>query len=106
MSASTGISQVMQQASLAFQQYKKVSAPDRARFLRTISAQIDLLGDALIHQAMEESNLPEARLKNERGRTTNQLNAFATLLEVGDWVQASIDTGDAERKPVPKPDLR
>ncbi|HEY9044892.1 MAG TPA: aldehyde dehydrogenase (NADP(+)), partial [Ohtaekwangia sp.] len=54
----------------------------------------------------EETSLPEARLKNERGRTTNQLKSFAQLLQAGDWVQATIDTGDAERKPLPKPDLR
>ncbi|MEO7991940.1 MAG: aldehyde dehydrogenase (NADP(+)), partial [Chryseolinea sp.] len=96
----------MQMANEAFHRYKKVSSAERVKFLRTISSQIDLLGEKLIHVAMEESHLPETRLRNERGRTTNQLNSFAALLEAGDWVQASIDQGDAERKPFPKPDLR
>ncbi len=106
MMLQNGVDEAMQKSSEAFHLYKKVSSAARAKFLRTISSQIDLIGDKLIHVAMEESHLPEARLKNERGRTTNQLNSFAALLEAGDWVQASIDQGTTERKPFPKPDLR
>jgi 2,5-dioxopentanoate dehydrogenase len=102
----SGVDQVMQKANEAFHEYKRVSPLDRAKFLKTISQQLELLGEEFIQIAMEESHLPEARLKGERGRTTNQLNAFATLLEAGDWLQASIDTADPERKPAPKPDLR
>ncbi|MDJ1502964.1 aldehyde dehydrogenase (NADP(+)) [Xanthocytophaga agilis] len=97
---------VMQQAQEAFLAYRKCSASDKAAFLKAIVAQIEALGDTLIQTAMEESNLPLARLTGERGRTTGQLLAFAKLLEAGDWVQASIDTGDPDRKPVAKPDLR
>jgi 2,5-dioxopentanoate dehydrogenase len=97
---------VLYRAEKAFQLYKKITPQKRAEFLYAIAEQIDLLGDALIQAAMEETCLPEPRLKNERGRTTNQLKSFAKLLEAGDWLQASIDTGDPERKPAPKPDLR
>lgn len=100
------INLVMQQAQEAFLAYRKCSASDKAAFLKAIVAQIETLGDTLIQTAMEESNLPLARLTGERGRTTGQLLAFAKLLEAGDWVQASIDTGDPDRKPVAKPDLR
>ena len=98
--------EVLQRADKAFQVYRTVSSQKRAELLHAIAEQIDQLGDELITIAGEESCLPEARLKNERGRTTNQLRAFAKLLEAGDWVQASIDTADPERKPAPKPDLR
>jgi NADP-dependent aldehyde dehydrogenase len=98
--------EVLQKAEKAFQVYRSVSPQKRAELLYAIAEQIDQLGDDLITIAGEETCLPEARLKNERGRTANQLRAFATLLEAGDWVQATIDTGDAERKPAPKPDLR
>lgn len=100
------IDQVMQQAEEAFQQYKKTTSVARAKFLKTIAANIEALGDPLIQTAMQETNLPEARLKGERGRTMNQMIAFANMLEAGDWVQASIDTANPERSPVPKPDLR
>lgn len=98
--------EVLQRADKAFQVYRTVSSQKRAELLHAIAEQIDQLGDELITIAGEESCLPEARLKNERGRTSNQVRAFAKLLEAGDWVQASIDTADPERKPAPKPDLR
>ncbi|WP_333820523.1 aldehyde dehydrogenase (NADP(+)) [Ohtaekwangia sp.] len=97
---------VLQRADKAFQVYRYISAQKRAAFLHAIAAEIDNLTDDLIRIAAEETCLPEARLKNERGRTTNQLKAFAQLLQAGDWVQATIDTGDTERKPLPRPDLR
>jgi NADP-dependent aldehyde dehydrogenase len=106
MKLSFDIDQVLLRSAEAFHTFKKLSAGARARFLRTIASKIDDLGDELIRVAMEETHLPEARIRNERGRTTNQLRSFAQLLEGGDWVQASIDTADPERKPVAKPDLR
>src|SRR5687767_4937583 len=106
MSKVPGIAAVMQRAEEAFDGYKKVNAAGRAALLRTIATQIDALGDALILTASAETHLPEGRIRNEKGRTIGQLNAFAQLLEAGDWVQASIDHGDPERKPAPRPDLR
>src|SRR5689334_13425460 len=100
------IDSVMKKAEEAFFIYKQVESIERAKFIRAISTEIELLGDELIHTAMAESHLPEARLRGERGRTTNQLNAFAALLEAGDWNEVSIDQADADRKPAPKPDLR
>ena len=35
-----------------------------------------------------------------------QLRAFATLLEEGSWVDASIDTAQPDRAPLPKSDIR
>jgi len=35
-----------------------------------------------------------------------QLRAFATLLEEGSWVEATIDTAQPDREPLPKVDLR
>jgi NADP-dependent aldehyde dehydrogenase len=45
-------------------------------------------------------------LTGERGRTVGQLKLFAQLLREGSWVNARIDIADAERKPLPKPDVR
>ena len=106
MISTTQLDEVMIKADKAFHEYKNVSASERARFIRTISEKIEALGEDLIQTAMAESHLPEVRLKGERGRTTGQLNSFSKLLEAGDWVEASIDLADADRKPAPKPDLR
>ncbi len=100
------ISQAMEQAARAFESYKNVPGKLRAAFLRQIGDEINLLGDELIHTVMNETNLPEGRVRGEKNRTTGQLNKFADLLEDGSWVEATIDTGDPVRSPIPKPDLR
>ena len=61
---------------------------------------------ALIQQATQETNLPEARLVGERARTCNQLKQFADLFREGSWVDAKIDTAIPDRAPLPKPDIR
>lgn len=99
------ISQVMQQAANAFTAYKKIPDTDKARFLETISSNIEALGDRLLNQAAAETNLPLPRLTGERGRTTMQLRMFATMLREGNWVEASIDTTIPDKNP-PRPDIR
>ncbi len=93
-------------ATDAFAQYKHSSGVERACFLRAIADEIMELGDTLIGRAMQETGLPEGRLKGERGRTLNQLRLFADLAEEGSWVEASIDTAQPNRQPLPKPDIR
>ncbi|WP_299453190.1 aldehyde dehydrogenase (NADP(+)) [uncultured Microscilla sp.] len=100
------IEQTMQLASEAFQQLKKYSGAQKGAFLRAIAEEIEALGDTLVQRACIESGLPEGRIIGERGRTMNQLRAFAQLVEEGSWVDARIDTAQPERQPIPKVDLR
>lgn len=93
-------------ASDAFEIYKKISSKKKAAFLNAIADEILALDTTLILAYISETGLPEARAIGERGRTIGQLRAFANLIEEGSWVDATIDTGDPERKPIPKPDLR
>lgn len=93
-------------AAQAFQIYKNTSAAAKAAFLNAIASEILALGDALIQRAMAETALPQARLEGERGRTIGQLRLFAQHLEEGSWVEARIDTAQAERQPLPRPDIR
>ena len=93
-------------ASEAFQTYKNFSGAEKASFLNTIADEIEALGDILIETYTAESGLPEGRARGERGRTMGQLRAFATLLEEGSWVEATIDTAQPDREPLPKPDIR
>jgi len=93
-------------ASAAFADYRALPGRRRAEFLREIAAQLEALGDPLIERAMLETALPEPRVRGERDRTANQLRFFAGIVEEGSWVDARIDTGDPNRKPLPKPDLR
>lgn len=93
-------------AQSAFKPYRQLSQARRADFLDAIGEEIVALGDDLIQRAMAESGLPEARLIGERGRTVGQLGAFANLLRDGSWCEATIDTADPERQPIPKVDVR
>lgn len=99
------IDQVMEQSMQAFLQYHKTSAKERAAFLERIAFEIEAMGAELIHTTMAETNLPEARLMGERGRTTMQLRMFAAMLLEGSWVEASVDHAIPERVPA-KPDIR
>lgn len=100
------IDRILNQATTAFQLYQNFTGKQKADFLNTIANEITLVSDDLAKAAQEESNLPEPRIKGEIGRTTNQLKSFADLLNAGHWIQATIDKGDADRKPLPKPDIR
>ena len=98
------IDQAMQQAWKAFHAYRKLSLKQRAGFMRAIARELEA-ADELIQTAMQETNLPEARLRNEKARTVFQLTSYADACEKGDWLEARIDTANADRNP-PKPDLR
>ena len=100
------LNSIMFQSVEAFKKYRKFSGKQKAVFLRAIAEEIEALGMDLIHTVMEESNLPEARLIGERGRTIFQLKMFADLLDEGSWVEARIDSANLNRQPIPKVDLR
>ena len=96
---------LMQQAWLAFHDYRKKSLKQRAGFMRQVAKEIEQLGDELIHTAMLETNLPETRLRGEKARTIFQLNSYAAFCESGQWLDARIDTAISDKIP-PKPDIR
>ena len=93
-------------ASDAYINYNQKSGSEKAAFLNAIADNIMALDDDLIQVYCTESGLPEGRAKGERGRTIGQLRAFAGLIEEGSWVDATIDTAQPDREPMPKVDLR
>jgi NADP-dependent aldehyde dehydrogenase len=96
---------IMQDAWNAFHIYRKFSLKQRAAFMKAIAIELENCGDELIQTAMQETNLPEARLRGERARTIFQLNSYAEACEKGDWLEARIDTAISTKTP-PKPDIR
>jgi len=64
---------------------------------------MEAIGDDLIQTAMRETNLPDARLRNERARTMFQLTSYADACEAGNWLEARIDTAVPDKG---DPDLR
>ncbi|WP_298900623.1 aldehyde dehydrogenase (NADP(+)) [uncultured Psychroserpens sp.] len=93
-------------AERAFQRFKTYSGKDKAEFLNAIADEILALDDELIKTYCSETGLPEGRAKGERGRTVGQLRSFAELVAEGSWVEATIDTAQPEREPMPKSDIR
>lgn len=99
------IDAALQKAWQAFHVFRNTSLKQRAAFMRAIAAELESCGDALIQTAMEETHLPEARLRGERARTQFQLNSYADACEEGSWLEARIDSAIPDKTP-PKPDIR
>jgi len=96
---------VMLKAWNAFHVYRKCSLKQRAEFMRNIASELENLGDELIQVAGRETNLPDARLRNERARTVYQLTSYAEACEKGQWLDIRVDTAIPDKKP-PRPDIR
>ena len=91
---------------MAYLAFRQTTPEQRAVFLETIASEIDALDDQFIATVCQETALPEARIRGERGRTTGQLRLFAQVLRRGDYLGARIDLALPERQPLPRPDLR
>lgn len=100
------IDKAVELASNAFNTFKTISGAKKSEFLNEIANEIELLGDELIQTYCSETGLPEGRAIGERGRTLFQLRSFANLVKEGSWVEATIDTADLNRQPIPKVDIR
>ena len=103
---SAEIDEAIALAIKCFQEYKSISGLKKAGFLNAIANEILALDDVLIQTYCLESGLPEERAKGERARTIGQLRNFANLVSEGSWVEATIDTANPYRKPIPKLDIR
>jgi NADP-dependent aldehyde dehydrogenase len=73
--------------------------------LESIADALDQAKSDLVPVAMEETNLPEARLTGEVGRTTGQLRLMARAVEDRTYLDIAIDHADSSLTP-PRPDLR
>jgi len=101
----TGIRDTMERSSEAFIIYGESTLTERAAFMKRIAQGLQAAADTIVPVAMRESHLPEARLRNELGRTIFQLNSYADAADAGRWLEVSIDTADPVRTP-PKADIR
>ena len=93
-------------AASAFKEFRAVSGIKKAEFLNAIADEILALDDVLVKTYCSETGLPEGRAKGERGRTIGQLRSFANLVAEGSWVEATIDTAQPNREPMPRSDIR
>ncbi|QOR75212.1 MAG: aldehyde dehydrogenase (NADP(+)) [Thermoflavifilum sp.] len=98
------IDQAVQHAWQAFLVYRKTTWPQRAQLLYRIAEVLEPHEAALVGLAMEETHLPESRLRNEFARTLFQLRQYAHAVETGIWTTFRINTASAES--APQPDVR
>jgi NADP-dependent aldehyde dehydrogenase len=102
----TDVDRAAELAAAAAPALARLSGAARGKFLRAIAANLEAKVDDLVARAMQETALPEPRLKGEVGRTAGQLRLYAEAAERGDWLDARIETANPDRKPLPKPDHR
>lgn len=100
------IQRALELATQAHHQMAELPRHRRAELLRAIADAIEGLGEPLLERAAAETALPLPRLRGERGRTTSQLRTFAEQVRQGSYLEASIETAQPDRQPIPKPDLR
>ncbi len=104
--SSQDVEQAAQLAAKAFCVYANLAGAEKGKLLRLIAAEMEERGTEIVDRARLETGLPEARLRGELTRTTNQLRLFASVVEEGSWVGARIDPAEPERKPLPRADIR
>ncbi|QBR01939.1 aldehyde dehydrogenase (NADP(+)) [Paraburkholderia pallida] len=90
----------------AFESYRETSPASRSAFLSCAADNLLALGDVLYERAASETGLSVERIKGETARTAGQLRLFAEVVRRGHWRHATIDSGDVDRLPLPKADLR
>src|SRR6516225_3169084 len=100
------VDRAVQLAADAFKTYSHATGRERGAFLRKVAEKIEAITPEIAERAAQETALPTARMHAETVRTCHQLRLFAQVAEEGSWVNARIDHADAERKPLPKPDIR
>ncbi|NMH66135.1 aldehyde dehydrogenase (NADP(+)) [Shewanella salipaludis] len=92
-------------AAGAFVAYRRTSPRQRAEFLDAIAAEIQADRDEIVLTAQQESGLPSARLEGELARTCSQFKLFAGQLRQP-LETVYVDLPQADRTPLPKPDIR
>ncbi|GAB3570112.1 aldehyde dehydrogenase (NADP(+)) [Spelaeicoccus albus] len=93
-------------AADAFDTFRQTTPGRRADFLDRAADNIDAVGDELVPRTVAETALPEAVVRGELARTTNQLRLFATMLRDGGDFAARIDPAKPDRTPAPRVDIR
>ena len=101
-----GTDEVVRAAHQAFLEARTRTRDERAAWMDAIADALEANREELVPLAMEESNLPDARLNGELSRTSFQLRLLAQEARRGEFLGATIDHADADWGMGPRPDLR
>lgn len=100
------VNAAVEAAAAAYPTFRNLPSVRRAEFLDAIADELDALGDEFVAIVCRETALPTGRIQGERSRTSGQMRLFAQMLRRGDFYAARIDRAVANRKPLPRADLR
>ncbi|MFP3463405.1 aldehyde dehydrogenase (NADP(+)) [Arthrobacter globiformis] len=99
--------EILSAAAAAHAGWSATPPAGRAAVLDRVADALEEAADRLVPVALEETHLPEARLRGELKRTAFQLRLFGTVLREGGYLDARIDHADPEwPMGAPRPDLR
>lgn len=101
-----GTDEVVRAAHRAFLEARTRTRDERAAWMDAIADALEAHREELVPLAMEESNLPDARLNGELTRTAFQLRLLGEEARRGEFLGATIDHADASWGMGPRPDLR
>jgi len=96
---------IFDRASAAAVVMARSSGADRAGWLRAVADALDADVADLVAIADRETHLGVARLTGEVARTSGQLRLFASVVDEGSYLEATIDHPVPTATP-PRPDLR
>ena len=101
------VPELVARSAAAARVWAATSRTDRADVLDAVADALDAAGDDLVPLAVEESHLPEGRLRGELLRTTFQLRLFGETLREGGYLDVRVDHADPDwPMGAPRPDLR
>lgn len=100
------VNQIIEKAHANQQHIAALSPKRRGEFLTAIGHQLESRRPEIVAIAVRESGLPEKRINSELTRAIFQLMHFAEAMQLGQYLQATIDLADPNYSMGPRPDLR
>jgi NADP-dependent aldehyde dehydrogenase len=93
-------------AEVAALKFRNWTPLKRKSILDALAKNLESYGEILIHSCVEESGLPRERATQELARSCYQLRSYSEVVASGLVLDAVIESGDPNRSPSPKPELR
>lgn len=100
------VDQALQLAHQAAPTLRQTSLEERAHLLELIADNLESSLPIIEERCALETGYPDTRVAMEGRRMVHLWRLFAEEVRGGAWLEARIDTGEPDRLPLPKPDLR
>ncbi|UIR54644.1 aldehyde dehydrogenase (NADP(+)) [Sphingobacterium sp. SRCM116780] len=85
---------IAQQSESGFRFLQQLNSDERAKLMHLIADEIEVLDEALIEVAEQETALALGRLQGEKARTVNQWRRYANAVKTGLYSEARLDVSE------------